>query len=200
MGVRVILEEIGEDYELIPSEIDMDKPRSAEFLALNPNGWVPVLISEQGAIYECAAITTFLCDRYPEFELAPGANDHERGLFLQWLVYFASSVQNAFQMSYYPFRFCDSEEDYPGVQRRAISRLREVWRVVDDAIGDSDWLLGERFSAADIYLFMLTTWLSAERSHPRTDEFPNIHRVALKVMQRPSVQKVFTDYIENLPG
>ena len=46
------------------------------------------------------------------------------------------------------------------VKRRSVSRLRELWQVVDDAIGDDDWMLGDRFSAADIYLFMLTTWLS----------------------------------------
>ena len=72
MGVRVILEEIGASYNLIESSIDMDQPRTAEFLALNPNGWVPVLVWEHGSIYECGAITTFLCDRHPETELAPG--------------------------------------------------------------------------------------------------------------------------------
>lgn len=197
MGVRVLLEEFGVDYELIASSIDMDEPRTAEFLSLNPNGWVPVLVYGKNSMYEAAAITTFLCDRHPEFGLAPAADAPERGPFLQWMVYFSSTVQNAFQMSYYPFRFCDSEEHYPRVQARAVTRLREVWKVVDDGIGEGDWLLGDCFSAADIYLFMLTTWLSPEREHPDTSEFPNVRRIAEGVMQRPAVQRVYKEYIDS---
>ncbi len=191
MGVRVLLEEIGAPYELIQTTIDMDKPRPPEQLALNPNGWVPVLIWDDSAMYECAAITVFLCDRHPEANLAPGVNEAERGVYLQTLVYFSNTVQNAFQLNYYPERFADTEAEEPSAQRRGIRRLRETWKVIDDQIGDKEWILGDRFSAADIYLFMLTTWLSTPHGHPTTDEFPNVKRIADKVMQRPSVQLVY---------
>ena len=64
MGVRVLLEEIGAPYELIPTTTIRGQPRPTEQLKINPNGWVPVLIWEDGAMYECAAITIFLCDRH----------------------------------------------------------------------------------------------------------------------------------------
>jgi glutathione S-transferase len=191
MGVRVILEEIGAEYELIQTTIDMDKPRPPEQLALNPNGWVPVLIWGDNAMYECAAITVFLCDRHPEANLAPAADESERGLFLQTLVYFSNSVQNAFQLDYYPDRFADTPADEPSAQRRGIRRLRETWQVINDQIGANEWVLGDRFSAADIYLFMLTTWLRPSRGQPSTNEFPNVKRIADAVMKRPSVQLVY---------
>ena len=90
MGVRVLLEEMGQPYELIYTSIDMDEPRPAEQLALNPNGWIPILIEDGRAIYECGAITTYLCDRHPEAGLAPGVTDPDRGRFLQWLFFFSS--------------------------------------------------------------------------------------------------------------
>lgn len=195
MGVRVILEEIGAPYGLIQTTIDMDKPPPPEQLALNPNGWIPVLIWDDSAMYECAAINVFLCDRHPEANLAPGINEPERGLYLQTLVYFASSVQNAFQLNYYPQRFADTPDDEPSAQRRGIRRLRETWKVIDDQIGDNQWVLGERFSAVDIYLFMLTTWLSPSQGHPSTDEFPNVKRIADAVVSRPSVQLVYESWI-----
>jgi len=166
MGVRVILEEIGVPYELMQTTIDMDKPRPPEQLALNPNGWVPVLIWDDHAMYECAAITVFLCDRHPEVKLAPKIDTPERGLYLQTLVYFSNSVQNAFQLFYYPDRFADTPADEPSAQRRGIRRLSETWKVIDDQIGDNRWVLGHQFSAVDIYLFMLTTWLRPSRGHP----------------------------------
>jgi glutathione S-transferase len=195
MGVRVLLEEIGAEYELIQTTIDMDKPRPPEQLALNPNGWVPVLIWGNNAMYECAAITVFLCDRHAEANLAPAADEPERGLFLQTLVYFSSSVQNAFQLDYYPDRFADTPADEPSAQRRGIRRLRETWQVVNDQIGANEWVLGDRFSAADIYLFMLTTWLMPSRGQPSTDDFPNVKRIAEAVMKRPSAQLVYEKWI-----
>ncbi len=194
-GVRVVLEEIGAPYELIQSTKDRSVPRPPEQVAVNPNGWVPVLLWDDNGMYECAAITVFLCDRHPGANLAPGVDDPERGLFLQTLVYFSNSVQTAFQTDYYPDRFADTPADEPSAQRRGIRRLRETWKVIDDQIGDNQWILGERFSAADIYLFMLTTWLDPSRGQPSTDEFSNVRRIADAVMFRPSVQLVYADWI-----
>ena len=197
MGVRTILEEIGAPYELIHTSVEMDKPRPREQLAINPNGWVPVLLWEGGAMYECAAIAVFLCDRHPEARLAPNVDDSDRALFLQTLVYFSNSVQNAFQLTYYPDRFVDTPADEPSAQQRGIRRLRETWRVIDDQIGENQWVLGDRFSVVDIYLFMLTTWLRSAKGHPSIAEFSNVKRIADVVLQRPSVQLVYEPWIAN---
>jgi glutathione S-transferase len=197
MGVRVLLEEIGAPYELIETSVEMDKPRLPEQLAINPNGWLPVLIWDEGSMYECAAITVFLCDRHPEAGLAPAANDASRALYLQTLVYFSNSVQNAFQLTYYPDRFVDTHADEPSALKRGNRRLRETWQVIDDQIGDNEWVIGDQFTAADIYLFMLTTWLRSAKGHPAISDFPNVKRIADKVLNRPSVRQVYQPWIEN---
>ncbi|MEO0750471.1 MAG: glutathione S-transferase family protein [Pseudomonadota bacterium] len=197
MGVRVLLEEIGAPYELIETSVKIDEPRPPEQLAVNPNGWVPVLLWEGGAMYECAAITMFLCDRHPEARLAPAIDDPARPTYLQTLVYFSNSVQNAFQLTYYPDRFVDAPADEASARRRGNRRLRETWTVIDDQIGDKKWVLGTQFSAADIYLFMLTTWLRTAKGHPTLSEFPNAKRIADKVLQRPSTQRVYQPWIAN---
>jgi glutathione S-transferase len=195
MGVRVLLEEIGAPYELVQTTTDRQKPRPAEQLKINPNGWVPVLLWDDTAMYECAAMTIFLCDRHPEKNLAPAIDAPERSRFLQTLVYFSSSVQTAFQLDYHAHRFADTPTDEPSAQRRGHRRLRETWQIIDDQIGDNKWILGDQFSAADIYLFMLTTWLEPSRGHPAIHEFPNVQRIADAVMLRPSVQCVYGERI-----
>jgi glutathione S-transferase len=194
-GIRLVLEEIGMPYKLLQSTIERGKPRPPEQLEINPNGWVPVLMYGDNGIYECAAITIFLCDRHPEANLAPKLNDPKRGLYLQTLVYFSNSVQTAFQTYYHPDRFADTQADEISAQRRGIRRLLETWKVIDDQIGDNEWVLGESFSAVDIYLFMLTTWLKTSRGHPTTDEFTNVKRSADAVMTRPSTQLVYSEWI-----
>ena len=191
MGVRVLLEEIGAPYELIQTTTDRKKPRPAEQLKINPNGWVPVLLWGENAMYECAAITIFLCDRHAEANLAPAIDAPERGLYLQTLVYFSNSVQTAFQLDYHADRFADTPADEPSAQRRGHRRLRETWQIINDQIGDNKWILGDQFSAADIYLFMLTTWLEPSRGQPAVQEFPNVKRIADAVVLRPSVRLVY---------
>ena len=197
MCVQVLLEEIGVPYELIQSVVDKETPRPPEQLAINPNGWVPVLIWDEGSMYECAAITMFLCDKHPQARLAPSVDDPTRALFLQTLVYFSNSIQNAFQLTYYPDRFVDALDDEPSAQMRGCRRLRETWTVIDNQIEDNEWILGDQFSAADIYLFMLSTWLRSAKGHPSMTDFPNAKRIADKVLQMPSVQRVYKSWIQN---
>ena len=191
MGTRVVLEEIGAEYRLIDTDISNHALRAPELLALNPNGWVPVLVYEGGSMHEASAITVFLSDRHPEAGLAPAADDPLRGPFLQWLVYMSNTLQMAYQLTYYPWRFCETPDHHKSARVRSCIRLREIWGFIDQALGDREWLLGERFSAADIHLFMLTTWLSPNRGHPSMEEFPNAARVAARTAEREAVRKVY---------
>ncbi|MBL10984.1 MAG: glutathione S-transferase [Acidiferrobacteraceae bacterium] len=200
MGVRVLLEEIGVPYDLVWTDISSDSIRDPQLLALNPNGWIPILVWKEGAMYECGAITIFLCDQYPDIRLSPSTLDPKRATFLQWLFFFSSSLQNAYQMTFYSDRFCISINEEFSVKARSRSRLTELWEIVDVAIGDKSWMLGNEFSAVDLYLFMLTTWLSDEHKHPSIGTFPNVKRIADKVLQRPSVQTVYKAYISRIHG
>jgi glutathione S-transferase len=191
MGMRLILEEIGMPYELIQSTTDQHVPRPAEQVRINPNGWLPVLVWDEGAMYEAAAISIFLCDRHPEANLAPCFDDPQRGIYLQTLVYFSNTIQNAFQLGYYPDRFTDTPESELSAKRRGIRRLRETWSVINEQIGNNTWVLGEQFSAVDIYLFMLTTWLDPLREHPSINEFANVKRIADAVMIQPNTQAIY---------
>ena len=69
--------------------------------------------------------------------------------------------------------------------------------IINDQIGHNEWVLGQRFSAADIYLFMLTKWLCPAQEHPAISEFPNAKRIADKVLERSSVRRVYQPWVEN---
>ena len=103
-------------------------------------------------------------------------------LFLQTLIYFSSSVQTAFKINFHAHRFADTPADEPSAQRCGYRRLRETWKIIDEQIGDNQWILVDQLSAADIYLFMPTTWLETSRGHPDVSEFPNVKRIANAAM------------------
>jgi glutathione S-transferase len=190
-STRVILEEIGASYELIHTDITTGAARDPALLAVNPNGWVPVLLHDDVAMHEASAISIYLADRHPEAGLAPAFDSPARGAYLQWLVYFSNTLQMAYQLTYYWFRFCDGPEHRASAEAKSRERLQEIWDYIDRYLGDKPWMAGEQFSAADIHLHMLSTWLSPENGHPTMDRFPNAKRVADRVAQRPSVRKVY---------
>ncbi len=189
---QMVLEEVGAAYELVPVDISPDKPRDPEFLKLNPNGWVPVLVDGDLVMHELAAIVMYRTDRYPEAGLAPPPGDSLRGKFYQWLVYMADTLQIAYQMNYYPERHSTDPDHIPNIVDKAAERLARVWGYIDDSLDPGPYLLGERFSACDIFVYMLTTW------HPKGDEFlatvPNVVRCVERVVQRPAVQRAMKSH------
>src|SRR5262245_21397738 len=91
--VKWVLEEGGLEYELRETDILKGEHRTSEFLALNPAGLVPVLITPEGdALNEVAALMVYLADRHQLTDLAPAASDPDRGLFLSTVFYIAGDI------------------------------------------------------------------------------------------------------------
>ena len=189
---QMALEEIGAEYELIETEVSPDKPRDPWFLELNPNGWVPVLVGGGLVLHEAAAIVMYLADKHPEAGLAPAPGEPARGRYYQWLVYMADCLQVAYQMNYYPERHSTEAAHVPSIVEKARLRLARVWGYLDAALEPGPYLLGDVFSACDLYVYMLTTW------HPEGDAFldsvPNVVRCNALVTQRPAVRRAMKSH------
>ncbi|MEM6588781.1 MAG: glutathione S-transferase family protein [Pseudomonadota bacterium] len=191
MAARVLLEEIGAEYQLVETNIEKGVPRDPEHLRLNPSGWVPVLCWGDQSMHEASAIAIYLADKHREARLAPSSTHPDRPLFLQMMVYFSNTVQTAFQQHYHAERFVEGDDFLDNAKARAVRRLRDVWQVIDDQLGDKSFVLGDRFSAADVHLFMLSTWFDPDAGHPTVADFPNVARVSANVAARESVKKVY---------
>lgn len=182
LAPMAVLEEVGADYESIQIDYDGKQQKTPDFLALNPCGLIPAMVLPDGrAMFEAAAIVMHLCDLYPAARLAPPPGDPDRPLFYQWMLYLADTPQPTYRRYYYPGRFAADEDD---VRKRATEALLAEFKIVDDALSQGQWMLGDRFSACDIYLHMLTTWF--EPPEALYARFPNIGRVAAGVEARPA--------------
>jgi glutathione S-transferase len=182
LAPMAVLEEIGVDYEAVRVKLDAGAHKAAEYLAINPCGRVPALVLPDGrAMFEAAAIVMHLCDAHAAAHLAPPPGDPDRPFFYQWLLYLADSPQPDFRRYYYADRFAGNEED---VRKRGVDALLEEFRIVDDALAHGEWLLGERFSACDIYLYMLSTWF--EPPEALYSRYAGIAHVARAIEARPA--------------
>jgi glutathione S-transferase len=190
MAPHAALEETGAKYALKRVEISADKPRDPEYLKLNPLGRVPTLgVAGGETIYEAAAIVMYLADRHPEAKLAPVASDPLRGLYYQWMTHLTNTLQEACLLYFYSDRYTTRPQQAPEIKDKAIERVDGIWSNLDQALGRrGPYLLGDRFSAADLYLQMLYSWYEPlDRLAARC---PNVKRCVDLVVQRPAVKRM----------
>jgi glutathione S-transferase len=182
----MMLREIGSPFELRLVDRAHNAQNSPEYLKLNPNGRIPVLIDGDLVLYETAAIALHLCDRHPESRLAPPPGSAERPLFYRWLVHLTNTPQAEYRSWFYPHEFVTDESAAATVKASAERRLNLIFDRVAEQLGSGPWLLGERFSAVDLYLFMLIRWGRAMPRPPRA--LAPLGALAERVLARPAVQ------------
>jgi glutathione S-transferase len=190
MAPQAALEETGAAYTLRRVDLSRDKPRDPEYLKLNPFGRVPTLLMENGEpIYEAAAIVMYLADRHPQAKLAPAMGEPLRGLYYQWMAHLTNSLQEAYLLFFYPERNTTQPDQTAGVRDRAAERIDGIFANLDRELGRrGPYLLGDRFSAADLYLQMLYSWYEPlDRLAVRC---PSVKRCADLVAERPAVKRM----------
>lgn len=186
MAPHAVLLETGERFELIQLDLERKQHLTPEYLKLNPNGRVPTLVvDDRDVIYESAAICIYLADRHPAAGLAPAPDDPKRGFYLQWLTYMSNTLQPAYLRYYYPDRYISNPDHAAEVAERAREELPTIWSRIDEAIGAGPYMLGERYSACDLYLLMLSTWQDPVPG--LYQRFPNVKACVDRVIERPAV-------------
>lgn len=160
-----LLEEAGLEYETVYVDIHRSH-RSAEFLAISPMGKVPALHDGEVRMCDSAAICAYLADRYALGELAPRVDDRDRGRYLQWMI-FAPGVIEPAVTEMFGGRAGDSAANGWG----DFDRMVRTW---EQGLGAGPWILGERFTAADVMLGatgVLFQRFKLFRHHPTLSEY-----------------------------
>jgi glutathione S-transferase len=196
MTPEVLFEEIGAEYEKVSVDLEKDENKSAEFLAVNPLGQIPALVLPDGTLMtESAAMVLHICDRHPEAKLAPPAGSSESARFQRWLVYLATAIYNSDLRLYYADKMTTDAAGTDGIEASARADMDRYFAIVNDALNPGPYLLGETYSAVDVYLWMLAKW------HPDTERLfadnPRIAKLVDLVEARPAVAKVWAENRED---
>jgi glutathione S-transferase len=149
---RWMLEEVGQPYETVVLEYGTTM-KAPEYLAINPMGKVPAIKHGDVVVTECAAICAYLADAFPQAGLAPAPTDKMRGPYYRWLFFAAGPVEAATTNK--------SLGVTTDADRRAMvgyGSQAEVLDVLEKAVTQNEYLLGGRFTAADVYLGSHIGW------------------------------------------
>lgn len=207
--VQWVLDEGGIPYDFRNIDIVKGEHRTSEFLAINPAGLVPVLITPEGdALYEVAALMVYLADRHQLTDLAPAMTDPSRGLFLSSIFWIASDIQAEMKRFHFPHRYSLKKENATAIQdmskRLVLSRLE----VMNTRLSrNGPYILGSRFSLADFYLSFWVAYLDRQTVCERLSNIAMLYQL---VRARPSATRciegtekmsdAYADMMKGSPG
>ena len=144
--VHWMLEEIGAPYRIVPMDMEKNEQKSPEFLAINPMGKIPAIVHRGVTITETPAIIAYLADAYPEAGLSPALDDPARGIWYRWLFFAAACFEPALVDTMF--------KRAPVENKRALGwgSYEDVLAALRQALTPGPYLLGEHFTAADLYV------------------------------------------------
>ena len=191
MAPHLLLEELGVPFELKLVDRAQRAHKAPEYLALNPNGLIPVLSDGDLVLYEAAAICLHLVDTHPQAGLAPALGTAARAHFYKWLMWLTNTLQATLIVYFYPERWADSPDAVKQVKAHAEAKVGVMLDQLDAELARhaGPWLLGPTFSAVDAYALMLCRWT---RGFPRpARDLPQLGPYLQRVLARPATQRVF---------
>ena len=162
---RWMLEEVGRPYRTVVLDYGTTM-KAPEYLAVNPMGKVPAVTWRGVTVTECAAICAWLADACPEAGLAPAFDDPARGTWLRWLFFAAGPLEAAVTAKALGLL---APADKAGMA--GYGSFEQVVDALESAVSGGPWILGDRFSAADIYVGSQILWGLQFRTLPERDAF-----------------------------
>lgn len=167
MAPHIALHEIGIAFEFRPLSLARRQTRDPAFLAINPEGKVPVLLIDGRPLTEVAAILFYLARRHPEAGLLPEGDAKAEARAVSWMSFLAATVHPA--------------------RRQGPAQARIAYGLADRRLGAAGWAVGA-YSIADIHLFRLF-WRFRNSLQPAAGEFPNLSRHHDRMLARDAVRK-----------
>jgi len=174
---RWMLEELGQPYRTEVLEFGTTM-KSPAYLAINPLGKVPALSHGDVVVTEAAAICAYLADAFPAAGLAPAPGDRLRGPYYRWLFLAAGPIEQAGTMFELGF-------EVPLEKRSSVGfgRLADMVGMIEAVVSEHEYLVGDRFSAADLYLGMELYWGMAAGA---IEKRPALERYVARLRGRPA--------------
>ena len=190
MILRLALEEAGVPYETILVDRASGGQHAPDYLALNPTGLIPTLVTPEGTLAETAACLLWLSETYPEAGLAPAPGDPTRGPFLRWLFYLSNTIHADLIRMFYADRYVPAEvlDEH---HLMTAGHLKKHFGIIDKAIADESDLFTAP-SALALYLGPMLRWSGL---YPKKAErwldlevYPHLKALLSDLEIRPSVQ------------
>jgi glutathione S-transferase len=179
--VQWLLDELGAPYEVKLIDLAKGEQKTPQYLAINPMGKVPAIVHRGVVVTEAAAICVYLADAFPQAGLAPKLDDPKRGTYLRWIFFGVGCFEPAVMDKMFnrpPF-------ERPGTI--SYGTYETMLAVLETALTPGPWILGRRFSAADVFVGSQLHYAVMTKGIEPT---PVIQEYVDRIAARPALQKL----------
>lgn len=187
LASRIALEDAGADYELARLDLAAGQQRSADYLALNPKGRVPALVTDRGILTETPAILAYIAQTFPAAKLAPVDDAYEFARLQAFNAYLCSSVHVNHAHGRRGARWADEQSSFDDMKRKLPETMAASMTLIERDYFEGPWIMGEQYSVADPYLFTIEGWLASDGVD--IADFPLLADHYKRMTERESVRR-----------
>jgi glutathione S-transferase len=187
LASHIALEMAGAPYEAVKVDFAKGEQRKPEYLAVNPKGRVPALVTERGVLTETPAILVYIAQRFPAAKLAPIDDPFTLAEAQAFNSYLCSTVHVAHAHRMRGTRWSDDPATIDGMKRGAPKSVAAAFALIENGMLKGPWVLGGVFSISDLYLFTLAQWLEADGVDTAT--LPRVMDHRRRVAALPAARK-----------
>jgi len=187
LASHVALEEAGAQYDAVRVSLAAGEQRKPEYLAINPKGRVPALITDQGALTETPAILMYISQTFPQAKLAPIDDPFALAQVQSFNSYLCSTVHVAHAHRTRPQRWADDETSLADMKRKVPQTVGECFDLIERQTIKGPWVMGDTYTIADPYLFTVSGWLEGDSVD--ITRYPKVNEHWRRMQERPAVQR-----------
>jgi glutathione S-transferase len=193
LATHIVLEEVGADYSTVRIDFATNQQRSPDYLKINPKGRMPALVTDRGILTETPAMLVYVAQSFPESGLAPMDDPF---LFAQiqsvnsWLCSHLH-VAHAHRMRGHRWVDPDDKHAIAALQRKVPQSVGESFAMIERGMLKGPWVMGERYTICDPYLFTVAQWLEADGVDPAA--IPRVIDHRRRMSERATVRKAITE-------
>lgn len=190
LASHIALEQAGAPYEAVRIDFKTQQQRSPEYLRLNPKGRVPALVTERGVLTETPALLQYIAQSFPQAGLAPLDDAFLLAKMNEFNSYLCSTAHIAHAHRMRGYRWVDAENKaaIEAMQKKVPQSVGECFALIEEHMLQGPWVLGERYSTSDPYLFTLARWLEGDGVD--VNRFPKVADHLRRMNDQPGVRKV----------
>jgi glutathione S-transferase len=187
LASHIALEEAGADYSLARISFARNEQRSPDYLAINPKGRVPAMVTERGVLTETPAMLVFVAQSFPQARLAPLDDAFAFAEVQAFNSFLCATLHVAHAHRMRGHRWADDEAAIAAMQRKVPDSVGACYDLIERHMFRGPWVMGEAYTICDPYLFTIAQWMEGDGVDPA--RFPRVADHRRRTSERPAVRK-----------
>jgi len=187
LASHIALEDAAAEYSTTRISFAAEGQRKPEYLAINPKGRVPTLVTDKGILTETPAILVFIAQSFPQARLAPLDDPFFFAEVQAFNSYLCSTLHVAHAHRMRGQRWADDPAAIEAMQRKVPESVGSCYQLIEKKMLREPWVMGETYTICDPYLFTMAQWLEQDGVDP--SRIPKVMAHRRRMSERPAVQK-----------